>query len=151
MRVTASYKYYVTSSLPDECPQRVLNLNPWILSYVSKGTFKAKQGDKSLFFTSGDVQLFPLQILGTFDLQEVQVAGAQEKEIISLFIFPKFLKNLTHNFPEFGEVVAHIQHVSGLVRYDALPASRIIEKLESMRPLSAAERIPVLLDILCLL
>ncbi len=151
MKDKATCEYQVYHFLPIKCAQRVLDLNPWILSYVSEGTVKAKIGDKPIFFTSGDVQLHPLKAQDVFSSEECLPVDTQKVEVITLFIYPQFLKNLAHNFPEYGEVVAHIQSIDQLVRYDAMRASQIAEKLEAMSRLSAPERIPMALDTLCLL
>lgn len=124
----------------------------WELSYLVKGAELTGQEESDAQpMISGDVMLFPPNLTHhwTFNCQIVNEDG--EVEFIRLFIPTSFLERLARNFPEYQEIVAHIQQYDWPVRYDSLQANRIIEELEVMRELTDIERIPHVLNLISLL
>lgn len=124
----------------------------WELSYLVKGAeLVGQEGSEVPPMISGDVMLFPPTLTHNwaFNCQIVNEDG--DVEFIRLFLPVSFLERLVQNFPEYQEIMAHLQQYTWPVRYESLQANRIIEELEIMRELSDIERIPHVMHLLSLL
>lgn len=124
----------------------------WELSYLVKGAeLVGQEGSEVPPMISGDVMLFPPTLTHnwSFNCQIVNEDG--DVEFIRLFLPVSFLERLVQNFPEYQEIMAHLQQYTWPVRYESLQANRIIEELEIMRELSDIERIPHVMHLLSLL
>ena len=146
MKSESSFDYHIFSSNPTPPKGKAAAFN---LIYLSKGNLMCGKRDSYTSVESGELALIPPKTLCDYTTNEK--VKSSEAEGICLTIYPSFMKRLSANFPEFADVVSHIQTIKQPTKFLSTQKEQIIKELKEMEEVSNAERIPHLLNILCCL
>ncbi len=135
-------------------PEQQIDLHQapsWELSYVRTGAGTRLIGDTTEGFRSGEVVLIPPDIphCWYFDSEVTEPDGNISN--ITVNFQSRVMDELESLFPSLGHAMTLVRSRRDAVLFSGERAARLIELLESMRPLPSAERVPLFIRLLLII